>query len=429
MDISQELDLARRAYSAGKWTIGELTCRNILATDPACAPALELLGIIAVRAGAAEQADKYFEEARMHAPVSGGFSHKLRLAGTAIQRKILFATMASKRGVDATAKDRYLIIKSWGYGFWSDMSHVLGGLLLAEITGRTPVIHWGKNCRFGDGSARDAFQNYFEQVSDLSILDIARIKDVTFFPPKWTRANLTEENLAKWNGEGSRLGAVEFLNRPEMVAVADFYIGIVNTTPWLPAHHPMRDKPIEKIYSYLFKKYLRPQADVDSRCDSFQDRYLADAPFVAVHVRGSDKAQEETTLDATNQKIQDALASISEDFRIFLLTDDENLYSLMKEKYGARMVATQCQRTSTTTGTHYLPSIDRIQAGLEMMTDTYLALRADKFIGNGRSNVSAMIAVMRDWNPGDCMLMGTSQITMLNLPTYRASGPSKRAGA
>src|SRR4051812_28856508 len=30
---------------------------------------------------------------------------------------------------------RYLLIKAWGEGFWSDMFHVVGCLLLSEITG------------------------------------------------------------------------------------------------------------------------------------------------------------------------------------------------------------------------------------------------------------------------------------------------------
>ncbi|MCR2600326.1 hypothetical protein NSP09_24715, partial [Salmonella enterica] len=62
----------------------------------------------------------------------------------------------------ATAANRYLVIKSWGFGFWSDVSQVLGSLLLAEITGRTPVTHWGRNSLFNDGSNRDSFALYFE---------------------------------------------------------------------------------------------------------------------------------------------------------------------------------------------------------------------------------------------------------------------------
>src|SRR5690242_5044603 len=34
---------------------------------------------------------------------------------------------------------RILVIREWGCGFWSDFDHVIGGLLLAELTGRAPV--------------------------------------------------------------------------------------------------------------------------------------------------------------------------------------------------------------------------------------------------------------------------------------------------
>jgi len=45
--------------------------------------------------------------------------------------------------------EKFLLIKAWGYGFWSDVSHVLGQLLVAELTGRTPIVHWGQNSLFG----------------------------------------------------------------------------------------------------------------------------------------------------------------------------------------------------------------------------------------------------------------------------------------
>jgi protein O-GlcNAc transferase len=78
-------------------------------------------------------------------------------------------------------------------------------------------------------------------------------------------------------------------------------------------------------------------------------------------------------------------------------------------------VATHCRRTNTATGVHYLKSSNRVQLGLEVMTDVLLALRADRFLGNGMSNVSAMVAVMKDWSAGDCTLIGHSQLMKRNL--------------
>jgi hypothetical protein len=91
----------------------------------------------------------------------------------------------------------------------------------------------------------------------------------------------------------------------------------------------------------------------------------------------------------------------------------------MKDAYGPRIIATDCQRTVTDEGVHYLPTVDPAKAGREVMIDTYLALRADRFIGNGLSNVSAMIAVMKDWPPGTCNLIGRFLLSDRNLHIYR----------
>ena len=62
--------------------------------------------------------------------------------------------------------------------------------------------------------------------------------------------------------------------------------------------------------------------------------------------------------------------------------------------------------------------MNRMQAGLEVMTDALVALRADRFVGNGRSNVSAMIAVMKAWKPGDCTLVRPNQLMERNPYIY-----------
>jgi protein O-GlcNAc transferase len=288
-------------------------------------------------------------------------------------------------------------------------------LLLAEITGRIPVTHWGADSLFSDGSNSDAFGLYFQPVSDVTLRDIAAIDGATFFPPKWNKANLTEADVAKWYGAYSRAAAVYFLNRPETVAVSDFYIGVVDVAPWIPADHPMHGKALNEIYRYLVDKYLRPHATIQSACDTFFSARFAGAPFAAVHMRGSDKILEDRNLHATQQDFLSALAAIDPVWRIFLLTDDEQWRIRIKDVYGDRVITTDCQRTSTSTGVHYLPTLDRVRAGHEVMVDTFLALRADRFIGNGRSNVSAMIAVMKNWAPGACNLIGGSQLMERNL--------------
>jgi protein O-GlcNAc transferase len=224
-----------------------------------------------------------------------------------------------------------------------------------------------------------------------------------------------EADVAKWYGTYSRAAAIYFLNRPEVVAVSDFYIGVIDVAPWIPADHPMHGKTLDEIYQYLVHKYLCPRATIRGACDTFFGPHLEGVPFVAIHIRGSDKLAEDQNLRATHQAFLSALAAINPTWRIFLLTDDEQWCTRIKDVYGDRVITTSCQRTSTSIGVHYLPSVDRMRAGVEVMIDTFLALRANQFVGNGRSNVSAMIAVMKKWAPGDCTLIGRPLLMERNL--------------
>lgn len=399
-----QLSLAVRAFTAGNLPASEILCRDVLDANPKNAAALNMLGIIAAHVGAVEQAAGLFQAALRAEP-----------GNAETQQNLDLLKQAPRPHAIAGTDQRYLVIKAWGFGFWSDVSQVLGSLLLAEITGRIPVTCWGKNSLFGDGSDRDAFRRYFEPVSDVTLADLSRIENATFYPAKWRKDNLTDEEVTKWQGSGSRAAAIYFLNKPETIAVNDFYIGVANVAPWIPAGHPMHGRPPTAIYRYLIEKYLHPRSATLAAGDAFFRDKLQGSPFVAVHVRGSDKIVEDRNLDAVNQSYTAALAAIEPSWRIFLLTDDENWRAQLTAQFGARIVTTDCQRTASSTGVHYLPSVDRVQAGLEVMTDAYLALRADRFIGNGSSNVSAMIAVMKDWPAGACTLLGASALMQRNL--------------
>lgn len=80
------------------------------------------------------------------------------------------------------SKDRFLLIKSWGCGFWSDVDHVMGQLLAAELTNRIPIVYWGPNSLYAGSFQSNAFELYFEPVSNYSIHDIAWA-GYTYYPP------------------------------------------------------------------------------------------------------------------------------------------------------------------------------------------------------------------------------------------------------
>jgi len=400
------LGFATRELAAGKLAGAEIACRELLDLEPRNAAALHLLGFIAARVGVRDAALSYFQAALDIEPDNGRIRENLAAVRA-------MAPPSPPRG------EGYLLIKSWGFGFWADMAQVLGSLLLAEITGRIPVVYWGPDSLFSDKTADNAFARYFEPVSGTSWEQLAGMASASFFPPRWNAGNLTQSGVAKWEGKGSRAGAVYFFNRPETIAVSDFHIGVINLMPWIPLGHPLHGKSLEDIYLYLASKYLRPRPDILAAADAFFAAHLAKGPFIALHMRGSDKAIEDPALNTTNQALVAALDQADPSWPIFLMTDDSQCLARMQSTYGRRIIASDCQRTSTDEGVHYLPTVDPVKAGREVLIDSWLALRADRFIGNGRSNVSAMIAVMKDWPPGSLRLIGRSMLYERNLHIYR----------
>jgi protein O-GlcNAc transferase len=403
--FEQELTFASRALGKGNLAASEIVCRDVLDKESRNPTALSLLGTIAERIGSPDRAAVYFEAVLAIEPNN--------VDARANLNRVKALSCRTSQG--ASCGPRYLMVKSWGFGFWSDVSHVLGALLLGEVTGRVPVIHWGKNSLFSDDPAKDAFATFFEPVSCIKLNDLEALPRATFFPPKWNAANLKQENVAKWKGDYSRAAALYFLNRPEIVAVSDFHVGVVDVAPWIPEDHPMHGKPLPQIYRYVIDKYLRPRAPALSACEAFYTAHLQGRPYAAVHIRGSDKAFEDKNLEANSQKLLSAVAALDPNCTIFLLTDDTHWHERMTLQFGSRVVATKSQRSSNATGVHYLKSLDRIQIGFEVLVDTLLALRADRFVGNGSSNVSAMIAVMKEWPRGACTLIGESSLLKRNL--------------
>ncbi len=397
--LDQALANAESYYRAGYLAQAEIICRRVLAKRSDDPVALNLLGMLSRHLGMRDHAIHYFRDALRSDP---NFK-------TAAKNLAKAQSEERPHGYGGTKHmDRFVLIKAWGYGFFSDVSHVLGALLLAELTDRTPVVHWGKTSLFSDGTGADAFTRFFNEVSDKSIEQLLHYPDGSYFPPKWTSRNLRSENINKWKGNYSRMAGLYFLNRAEEVIVSDFYISVTELLPWIPTSHPLHGLSIEELLRYLIKKYLTPKQYVLDEIDEFFERHLADGPFIAVHIRGSDKLREQKLLAQINQsyfgKIDDLIDNNSH--RIFVLTDDTRLLSSIISMYGDRVIYTQCQRTASDVGVHYQQlSQGRVRIGVEVMKDVYLAARANWFVGNGQTNPSCMIAYMKEWDPGTCILL------------------------
>jgi glycosyltransferase involved in cell wall biosynthesis len=333
--------------------------------------------------------------------------------------------LSEKREPAVGAPPRYLLIKAWGCGFWSDVHHVMGQLLLSELTQRTPIVHWGGNSLFRDAEADaqaadaavpgSAFDLYFEPVSAMTLSALPR--DVSIYPPKWTRDTLATDNVNKWDGPYSRLAAQYLFNRSEDVVVSDFYMTVSSLIPWIgrdSRYHGMSDN---QIYTELFARYARPRPALTARVDAFHQDHMAGRQWVAVHVRGSDKIHESARLHQTNQRyfgFVDRIIELDPDIGVFLLTDSVDVHADFSARYAGRIVTTPALRSANNTGVHMQGHSGRVVAD-EVMVDALLAARCDYFVGNMESNVSLAIASLKRWPPGVLAMLGDNNGRAENL--------------
>ncbi|MBS0448190.1 MAG: tetratricopeptide repeat protein [Proteobacteria bacterium] len=326
-----------------------------------------------------------------------------------------------------SADAKYLLVKAWGYGFWSDVHHVLGQMLLAELTGRIPVVHWGTNSLFGDGSGGNAWDLYFEPVSDVRIDDLAGLvagRDI--YPPKWRLDRLRDENVGKWSGPQARLAAPYFFARDEALAVSDFYATVSSIVPWIgraSRYHGLSD---DRIYRQLFDRYLKPRPQVVARVDAFHRAHLAGRHWAAVHVRGSDKVHESAALHQTNERYDgfvERIVELNPEIGLFLLTDAVDVHARYAQRYGDRVVTTPALRSDSTTGVH-MQGHAGSTVGTEVLVDALLAARCDYFVGNQESNVSLAIASLKDWPNGLLAMLGQQSARAENLFLHRAAAPA-----
>jgi protein O-GlcNAc transferase len=373
---------AERYLAEGVPGAADLLAREALARNPRDAAAWRALSKVAAAVGEADASARYERIAAELSPAAGP--------------------------CPAASAERFLVIKAWGYGFCSDLEHVLGALLLCEITGRTPVTHWGINTLFGVDPRQDAFKLYFEPLSWVGIDDLVG-KGYDFWPPKWRETNLRAERVQKQFGEYSRLSAIQYLNRPEAVAVSDYFSGVAVLLPWLPAWHPMRHATLDEVYVYLTGKYLRPVADIAREVDDFASRHFTMRPVIGVHIRGADKYLEDAQLEQKLAVYPQAIEFLSrgdKQAKIFLMTDSSPIVEDYRRRYGDRLIVPEAVRTDTKRGLHYQEQPDRRRLGVEVLRDVLLAARCDRFAGLGTSNVSCMVHHMKKWGPGDMAMIG-----------------------
>ena len=143
---------------------------------------------------------------------------------------------------------------------------------------------------------------------------------------------------------------------------------------------------------------MKPNNLINNKVNNFLQNKLNYKDFIAVHVRGSDKALEVKNLKNFHMRYETLInQNISSNFdqKIFLMTDDARILDKYIKLYGKRVIYSESQQTNDDTGVHYKKSSNPLKLGIEVMTDVYIASKAKFFIVNGSSNASQIVRYLK----------------------------------
>lgn len=387
------LAAATRALEAGRLTLADVIARLAYKERPS-AGLLLLRGRIGIRIGQIEPARRLFREALALDPGLHEAADELDAAYSRPPRSV-------------PPRERYLLIREWSQGFWSDADHVLGGLVLAELSGRKPVVLWGASSRYRDAETLDAFTDFFRPVSEASAATLVG-RGHTYWPPKWNDGNILGPTFNVFNGEGSRTGALELWARDEDVVVADFHNGVKILHPWIGPGHRWHERPLTEVCGELLETRLVVRDELRVRAEAFVEQRLRGRPSIGIHIRAGDKVHEvasfEQDLAFLRDRAEEFRASLP-GARVFLMTDSATVAGEFRSRYGDELVTTEASRTPRNEGLHFQRRPDRRRLGEEVLVDTLIAARCDRFVGDGWSNVACMVRHLKRWEEGHVVLL------------------------
>lgn len=436
-DPRHALALAHEALSAGNLPLAWCAASELRRRKHATPAILNMLGLIELKVGAYAAARVACAEALAMSPRDKTLRENLHHALELESRFGANALLGEPPSPELAALGRVHLIRAWGFGFCADLDHVLGHALLAEIQGRTPVVWWGASSLFHDQGVANAWDAFFEPVGDLAVVAAAiqnhSLAPGIIYPNKWrddaadgagVRTRLAGPALNAFAGNGSRLGSPLLVNRAEAITVGDYFVGPIEAQTWAQPGHWSYRKPIAEVYRVLVDRYLKPTRAIRELVDrAAGDLALGDPsrPVIAVHVREGDKSTEMPAIAAHNadamQIVRNQLNSDPR-WRVLLITDSTLAVARFRAEFEERVLVLDAVRSNDTRGVHTAESSvsagSRERLGREVLRDTLLAARCDRFVGVAFSNVAAMISHLRDWPKGSCTLIGEPLQAQIN---------------
>ncbi|AXI56439.1 hypothetical protein C1J05_19740 [Sulfitobacter sp. JL08] len=289
---------------------------------------------------------------------------------------------------------------------------VVTHLLAADLMQRKPIVQWGTEGPYANGTA-DTFDLYFEPVSDTLASDLSG----SIYPTNWTNSNLLDELPFPHTGEIHEIfGGYHLCGEKGLVPKSDRLFrflrhreeDIVVVYCWQDANRILRRSPrrratMQDLRIEMMRDRIILKPELQDQIATYRATNLDGHPVMSVHLRGSDKVYENSLLNAQNE----AAFALSRDWiegdgrnLIFLATDTARYVNRWKEAFGEDRVRLQnCLRSEHETPNFLREGSDGYRNGCEVILDTYIAAGCDRFVGNSSSTVARYVAAIGQFPP------------------------------
>ena len=297
-------------------------------------------------------------------------------------------------------------------GFFSNFFEVLGYARWCDRNQLIPIAYGGRFCNdtyrrnlywsdVGYNGVHNVWEYFFEPLSGKSINcflypdNFGRDTRVHIFAPDGSGIGLTKALTSEV------LTELENERREEMDLPPIGSVGDLETFAQVRGYAKVwrmiayqRDYPTQQYRRFVNKiiqKYVRLKPNVASQVNCFYDSHMAGKTVVGLHVRSTDNIGLEH-LSVSLERYCRLVDAYSSTAAIYVATDSSLVLAQLKERYGERLIHSECVRSNNSKPVHtnHVRRITRgnPQLGEQVLIDAILLSRTSFFV-HGLSGVAS----------------------------------------